>query len=297
MEDMVDFFYSGKIEISELNVQDLLHIACLLQVQSVKKACCEFLKRQLSPENCIGKLLLWYPHVELHKVWHYIQKTSDNNEMQWGILNQTNYACEHGTSVRSHATENENITVCYIVLIVCACWLVEYCALLVNRAQLQMPSACLLQTLQRSVRIFCFHMIKQLRSSDVNVNWNRRMIIVFQSWFVGICALADAHSCRELLSTSELFARNHFVEVVQGEEFMDISAKQLARLVLEDELGVHSEERVFEAVMAWIKYDIQGRQVKYSHNPTMIVFLARPRQAVFYYSWKTDQFANFLSHY
>lgn len=98
--------------------------------------------------------------------------------------------------------------------------------------------------------------------------------------------MADAHSCRELLSTSELFARNHFVEVVQGEEFMDISAKQLARLVLEDELGVHSEERVFEAVMAWIKYDIQGRQVKYmySHNPTMIVFLARPRQAVFYYS-------------
>lgn len=85
MEDMVDFFYSGKIEISELNVQDLLHIACLLQVQSVKKACCEFLKRQLSPENCIGKLLLWYPHVQLHKVWHYIQKTSDNNEMQWGI--------------------------------------------------------------------------------------------------------------------------------------------------------------------------------------------------------------------
>ncbi|XP_031574419.1 kelch-like protein diablo [Actinia tenebrosa] len=129
MEAMVDFFYSGKIQISELNVQDLLHIACLLQVQSVKKACCEFLKRQLSPENCIG-----------------------------------------------------------------------------------------------------------------------------------ICALADAHSCRELLTTSELFARNHFVEVVQGEEFMEMSAKQLARLVLEDELSVHSEERVFEAVVAWIKYDIQGRQ-------------------------------------
>jgi kelch-like protein 20 len=55
MEAMVDFFYSGKIEISELNVQDLLHIACLLQVQSVQKACCEFLKRQLSPENCIGR--------------------------------------------------------------------------------------------------------------------------------------------------------------------------------------------------------------------------------------------------
>jgi hypothetical protein len=73
--------------------------------------------------------------------------------------------------------------------------------------------------------------------------------------------LADAHSCKELLNTSESFARNHFVEVVQGEEFMEMSSKQLARLVLEDEISVHSEERVFEAVMAWIKYDIQGRQV------------------------------------
>lgn len=55
MEAMVDFFYTGKIEIAEHNVQDVLHIACLLQVQAVQRACCEFLKRQLSAENCIGK--------------------------------------------------------------------------------------------------------------------------------------------------------------------------------------------------------------------------------------------------
>ncbi|KAK3712038.1 hypothetical protein QZH41_008375 [Actinostola sp. cb2023] len=111
MEGMVDYFYSGKIEISEHNVQDVLHIASLLQVHAVQKACCEFLKRQLSPENCI-----------------------------------------------------------------------------------------------------------------------------------------------------EEYARNHFIEVVQGEEFMEMSSRQLARLVREDELSVHSEERVFEAVMAWIKYDHEGRQ-------------------------------------
>ena len=54
METVVDFFYSGEIEISENNVQDLLPVTCLLQVKSLQQACCEFLKRQLSSENCLG---------------------------------------------------------------------------------------------------------------------------------------------------------------------------------------------------------------------------------------------------
>ena len=57
METIVDFFYSGEIEISENNVQDLLPVTCVLQVQSVQEACCEFLKRQLSSENCLGKFI------------------------------------------------------------------------------------------------------------------------------------------------------------------------------------------------------------------------------------------------
>lgn len=56
----MDFFYSGEIEISENNVQDLLPVTCVLQVQSVQQACCEFLRRQLSSENCLGEL--WQFH-------------------------------------------------------------------------------------------------------------------------------------------------------------------------------------------------------------------------------------------
>ena len=42
---------------------------------------------------------------------------------------------------------------------------------------------------------------------------------------------------------------------------MDISAKQLTRILSDDELTVQSEERVFEAALAWIKYDADARQV------------------------------------
>lgn len=129
METIVDFFYSGEIEISENNVQDLLPVTCVLQVQSVQQACCEFLKRQLSSENCLG-----------------------------------------------------------------------------------------------------------------------------------ISAFADRHDCAALVSSSESFARQHFIDVVQSEEFMEISAKQLARLLFDDDLTVQSEERAFEAALAWIKYDPDVRQ-------------------------------------
>ncbi|XP_068726109.1 kelch-like protein diablo [Montipora capricornis] len=129
METIVEFFYSGEIEISDSNVQDLLPITCLLQVQSLQQACCEFLKRQLSSDNCLG-----------------------------------------------------------------------------------------------------------------------------------IVAFADRHHCANLVTSSESFAKHHFIEVVQSEEFMEISAKQLTRLISDDDLNIQSEERVFEAVLAWIKYDIDIRQ-------------------------------------
>ena len=79
--------------------------------------------------------------------------------------------------------------------------------------------------------------------------------------FSGICAFADTHSCSDLVSTADAYARHHFVDVVQSEEFMEISSKHLTRLISDDDLNVHSEERVYEAVLAWLKCDPDGRQV------------------------------------
>ena len=84
-------------------------------------------------------------------------------------------------------------------------------------------------------------------------------------FYAGIVAFADRHNCAELVTESESFARQHFIDVVQNEEFMDISAKQLSRLLANDDLNILSEERVFEAALAWIKYDPDVRKVN-SHK-------------------------------
>ncbi|KAG8436686.1 hypothetical protein GDO86_007685 [Hymenochirus boettgeri] len=129
MELLIDFSYTSQITVEEGNVQTLLPAACLLQLAEIQEACCEFLKRQLDPSNCLG-----------------------------------------------------------------------------------------------------------------------------------IRAFADTHSCRELLRIADKFTQHNFQEVMESEEFMLLPANQLIDIISSDELNVRSEEQVFNAVMAWVKYSIQERR-------------------------------------
>uniref|UniRef100_A0A1A9WIL6 Kelch-like protein diablo n=1 Tax=Glossina brevipalpis TaxID=37001 RepID=A0A1A9WIL6_9MUSC len=54
MELLIDFCYTAHIIVEESNVQNLLPAACLLQLLEIQDICCEFLKRQLDPTNCLG---------------------------------------------------------------------------------------------------------------------------------------------------------------------------------------------------------------------------------------------------
>lgn len=54
LANIVDYFYCGKIEIDDTNVQDLISISGLLQLRRIQEACCEFMKRQINASNCLG---------------------------------------------------------------------------------------------------------------------------------------------------------------------------------------------------------------------------------------------------
>ncbi|XP_024061360.1 actin-binding protein IPP isoform X2 [Terrapene carolina triunguis] len=51
---LLDFIYTGVVNVGESNVQELIVAADMLQLTEVVDLCCEFLKGQIDPLNCIG---------------------------------------------------------------------------------------------------------------------------------------------------------------------------------------------------------------------------------------------------
>lgn len=53
---------------------------------------------------------------------------------------------------------------------------------------------------------------------------------------------------------------------MESEEFMLLPINQLVDIISSDELNVRTEEQVFNAVMGWVKYNIQERR---GHLPSV----------------------------
>lgn len=54
LEILIDYMYTGEIEINVDNVQSVLILSSLLQLTNVKESCCEFLLAQMHVSNCLG---------------------------------------------------------------------------------------------------------------------------------------------------------------------------------------------------------------------------------------------------
>lgn len=76
---------------------------------------------------------------------------------------------------------------------------------------------------------------------------------------LGVRAFADAHSCPQLKTIAEEFAKEHFHEVVQLEEFLGLQVDQIVALLSADDLNIQSEEKVYEAMIGWVKHDPANR--------------------------------------
>ena len=64
MEIILDFMYTGTIEITVENVQIVLSGASMLNMASLRNVCCTFLQSQLDASNCLGKHPTLY-----HSAW------------------------------------------------------------------------------------------------------------------------------------------------------------------------------------------------------------------------------------
>ncbi|KAG9330825.1 hypothetical protein JZ751_021949 [Albula glossodonta] len=87
------------------------------------------------------------------------------------------------------------------------------------------------------------------------------MFTEMDGWTLG--TLIDYVYTAEIQVTEENV--QHFSEVVQSEEFLNLGMDQVCSLIASDKLTIPSEEKVFEAVIAWVTHDKDVRQEHMAH--------------------------------
>jgi len=100
-----------------------------------------------------------------------------------------------------------------------------------------LPVACLLQ--MNGIKSACSEFLKR------QLDWNNCL---------GVQAFAEAHNCVELKEAADLYALQHYLEVLEGDEFLELNTEELTKLLASDELNVKGEEQVFESVINWVKH-------------------------------------------
>ncbi|XP_068614372.1 kelch-like protein 4 [Brachionichthys hirsutus] len=106
-----------------------------------------------------------------------------------------------------------------------------------------LAASCLLQ-LSQVIQVCCNFLKKQLHPSNC----------------LGIRSFADAQGCVDLLNVAHNYTMEHFLEVIQNQEFLLLPTAEIIKLLSSDDINVPDEETIFQALMMWVRYDVQHRQ-------------------------------------
>ncbi|KAF1765623.1 hypothetical protein GCK72_005576 [Caenorhabditis remanei] len=78
---------------------------------------------------------------------------------------------------------------------------------------------------------------------------------------VGMAEFARAHACHQLAHAAQLYTRQHFVEIIDNEELLNLDKEAFCDLIQDDRITVPSEKPVMQAVLNWVNHDEQNRKV------------------------------------
>ena len=72
-------------------------------------------------------------------------------------------------------------------------------------------------------------------------------------------SFADRHGCQDLYNLSHQYIESHFTDVLSSDEFIELEANEVAALISSDTISVCSEEKIYEAALAWVQHDPNER--------------------------------------
>lgn len=84
---------------------------------------------------------------------------------------------------------------------------------------------------------------------------------------LGIRSFARTHGSSELMGAATAYLREHFMDTVKNDEYVNLSADDLAFLLDSEDLNVSSEEDVYQAVQMWLLHSPDDRK---EHLPLLL---------------------------
>ena len=96
---------------------------------------------------------------------------------------------------------------------------------------------------------------------------------------LGIEFMAEKFDCESLKSTATAYIRQHFVPISKTDEFLELDVKRLIDIISSDDTKVDREEKIFEAIMNWVKTDEDNRK---QHFKNLVTFVRFPLISPYY---------------
>ncbi|XP_019741669.1 kelch repeat and BTB domain-containing protein 12 isoform X2 [Hippocampus comes] len=88
---------------------------------------------------------------------------------------------------------------------------------------------------------------------------------------LGVFYFARDLGAAELAERAQRFLRQHFVQVCQNEEVVDLEAHQLGKLIGSDDLNISREETILDVVLRWAKHNVSVEgEVRSKHLPELL---------------------------
>ncbi|XP_016840625.1 kelch-like protein 17 [Nasonia vitripennis] len=84
--------------------------------------------------------------------------------------------------------------------------------------------------------------------------------------------LAELLDCTELQEKATKFIVQHFHEVSKTEQYSNVTSTFLINILSNEDMYFYSQEKVFEAVLRWIKYDVDNRKINLQDLIALIRF-------------------------
>ena len=75
--------------------------------------------------------------------------------------------------------------------------------------------------------------------------------------------MAEKYSVQDLMNICQNFIHSNFSSVVESDDFIKLSSKEVEKWISSDEIAIDAEENVFELILQWIDHDKSQRRVKF----------------------------------